>query len=254
MRKLLGLWTVLVLAALYTPSLVTALFSFNASRHLTWTGFTLEWYRRLFGNRELAGALMNSLALASTATAAGLLMGTLAALALRRPFPGGRGFAALVKLPMTLPDVVLGISSLALFRAAGVDLSLATAVAAHTTFTTAYVATVAGARLARLDPHLEPAAQDLGASPLQAFIATTWPALRPALVSGALLAFAMSFDDFAVAYFSNGPGRPTLPVLIYSMLRFGVTPEIHALSTLLTAASAVFVIGSYAFVKAGERR
>ena len=136
-----------------------------------------------------------------------------------------------------VPDIVLAIALLSLFRATGLGLSLVTAALAHTTFTLSYVALVVSARLQGLDPSLEDAARDLGATPLQAFVQVTLPSIRPGILAGALLAFTLSFDDFVITYFTNGPESPTLPVLVYSMVRFGVTPEINALSTLILAVS-----------------
>ena len=237
MRKALALWTALVIAALYVPVVVMAVYSFNASKYLRWTGFSLDWYRRLAENRDLGGALGNTLLLAALATVLGTLLGTMAALAARRSFRGKKLYTTLITLPVMVPDIVLAIALLSLFRATGLGLSLVTAALAHTTFTLSYVALVVSARLQGLDPSLEDAARDLGATPLQAFWKVTLPSIRPGILAGALLAFTLSFDDFVITYFTNGPESPTLPVLVYSMVRFGVTPEINALSTLILAVS-----------------
>ena len=241
MRKALGLWTALVLAALYVPVVIMAVYSFNASKHLRWTGFSLDWYRRLAENRDLAGALGNTLLLALLATVLGTLLGTMAAMGARHSFRGKKLYTTLITLPVMVPDIVLAIALLSLFRALGLGLSLVTAAFAHTTFTLSYVALVVSARLQGLDPSLEDAARDLGATPFQAFCRVTLPAIGPGVISGALLAFTLSFDDFVITYFTNGPESPTLPVLVYSMVRFGVTPEINALSTLILGASLVMI-------------
>jgi spermidine/putrescine transport system permease protein len=170
------------------------------------------------------------------------VLGTLAALGARGSFRGKRLYQSLLALPVMIPDIVLAVALLSLFRACGAGLSLATAACAQATYTLAYVAIVVSARLQSVDPALEDAARDLGATPLQAFSRALLPAIRPAILAGALLAFTLAFDDFVVTYFTNGPDRPTLPVLVYSMIRFGVTPEIHALSTILLAVSLALVL------------
>ncbi len=243
MRRALGAYALLVLAALYAPIAVMAAFSFNASRHaVRWTGFTLDWYRELLGDRQVLGELGNTLAIAAAATALGTVLGTMAALAARRAFRGKRLWAALVSLPVTVPDIVLAVALLALYRAAGVGLSLWTAILGHTTFTLAYVALVVSARIQGMDGTLELAAQDLGATPARAFWNVTLPALLPGVVSGAVLAFTLSFDDFVITYFTAGPGGATLPVRIYSMVRFGVTPVMNAVSTMILVVSLALII------------
>ncbi len=237
MRKILAAYTALLLAGLYAPIAVMGLFSFNASRHFRWAGFTLDWYARSWENRDLRAALWNTVALALVSTALSTVLGTAAALAARPAFRGKRLYAALVSLPIMVPDIVLAVALLALFRTLGASLSLWTAALAHTTFNMSYVAVVVSARLEGIDRTVELAARDLGATAWGAFWRVTFPAILPGIVSGALLAFTLSFDDFAVTYFTAGPGGATLPVKIYSMVRFGVTPEINAVSTALLAAS-----------------
>lgn len=237
MRRLLGIYTALLLGVLYAPIAVMILFSFNTSKYFRWSGFTLDWYRRAWENRDLRSALAHTLLLALACTILSTVLGTMAALALRRPFRGRRLLTALVVLPVMMPDVVLGAALLSLYRALGMGLSLATAAAAHATFGLSYVTLVVSARLQALDASAELAARDLGATPWGAFWRVTFPALRTAILSGALLAFTLSFDDFAVTYFTAGPGGATLPVMVYSMVRFGVTPEINAVSTVLLLAS-----------------
>jgi spermidine/putrescine transport system permease protein len=231
-----------MLGVLYAPLLVMAVFSFNRSPNsVRWTGFTFDWYERLWQNHSLRTSLENTLRIALPSVLLACLFGTLAALAARSAFRGRAAFATLVSLPVMVPDIVLAVSLLVLYRWLGIGLSTLTAIIAHTTFNLAYVAIVVSSRLQTLDASLEPAAQDLGCTPWGAFWRVTFPALRPALLSGALLAFTLSFDDFVVTYFTTGPGDTTLPVRIYSMVRFNVTPEIHALSTLMLAGSALLV-------------
>lgn len=245
MRRLLGGWTAVVLAALYLPLFVMIAFSFNDSPYsLKWTGFTLGWYRALLRNATLHRELWNTLLLAGISTAAATVLGTAAALAARGSFRGKRLYATLIALPVMVPDIVLAISMLALFDLLSVRLSLATAVIAHTTFNLSYVAIVVSARLQGLDRTLELAAQDLGATPVRAFWKVTLPAILPGVASGAVLAFTLSFDDFVITYFTTGPGSGTLPMRIYSMVRFAVTPEINALSTVILAASLALIVAS----------
>jgi spermidine/putrescine transport system permease protein len=236
-RKLLGAWTALVLVALYAPIAVMVVFSFNASTSSRWAGFTLDWYARLFAARDIRDALVNTLVLASVSTGLSTILGTLAALAARERFRGKKLYVALVSLPVTVPDIVLAFAVYSLFRALGTPLSVLTAALAHATFNLSYVALVVSARLEGLDRNLELAGRDLGCSPWSAFWRVTFPAIRPAVLSGALLAFTLSFDDFVITYFTSGAGNATLPVLVYSKVRFGVTPEINALSAILLAVS-----------------
>ncbi len=244
MRKALGIYTALVLAALYVPILVMAVFSFNASKYFRWTGFTLEWYRKAWENRDLRSALANTVVLALVSMLVSAVLGTMAALAARSSFRGKTFYAALISLPVMVPDIVLAVAFLALFRTLGVSLSLGTAALAHTTFNLSYVAVVVSARLQGMDRSIELAAQDLGATPWGAFWKVTFPAILPGVLSGALLAFTLSFDDFAVTYFTSGPGGKTLPVMVYSMVRFGITPEINAVSTALMVASVGLIMAS----------
>jgi spermidine/putrescine transport system permease protein len=245
MRKALGAYTALLLAALYAPIAVMVLFSFNASKYsVKWTGFTLDWYRKMFDNREVRDCLWTTLGIALAATALAAVLGTMAALAARRAFPGKRLYATLVSLPVMVPDIVLAIALLALFDAVKAPLSPATAVAANATFNLAYVAVVVSARLQGMDRSVELAAQDLGATPFQAFRRVTLPAILPGVLSGAVLAFTLSFDDFVITYFTIGAGNATLPTRIYSMVKFGVSPEINALSTVILAASLALIVAA----------
>jgi spermidine/putrescine transport system permease protein len=244
-RKALGAFTAVVLAALYVPIVVMVLFSFNQSEYgVRWTGFTLDWYRKLAENATLRHELGNTLAIAAASTAAATVLGTLAALAARAAFRGKSLYTTLVTLPVMVPDIVLAIAMLSLFDALTVRLSLATAIVAHTTFSLSYVAVVVSARLQGMDRSIELAAQDLGAPPAAAFWKVTLPAILPGVLAGAVLAFTLSFDDFVITYFTTGPGNGTLPMRIYSMVRFKVTPEINAISTVILAASLVLIAAS----------
>lgn len=245
MRKLLAVFTAVVLLAIYAPIAVMTFFSFNSSKYsMKWKGFTLDWYRKLADNRELHSAVENTMIIAVGAAVISTILGTMAALAMRNSFRGKRLYGALLSVPITIPDIVLAVALMALFVWAGVELSIWTAMIAHSTFGIAYVAVVVSARLQGLDRTLELAAQDLGATPAQAFWKVTFPAILPAVLSGALLSFTLSFDDFVVTYFTSGAGNATLPVKIYSMVRFQVTPEINAISTVILVVSLVLIAAS----------
>jgi spermidine/putrescine transport system permease protein len=245
MRKALGGFTAVVLLALYAPIVVMVLFSFNESKYsVKWTGFTLDWYRKLAENTKLHQELWNTAKIALASTALSTVLGTMAALAARSNFRGKQLYTTLMALPVMVPDIVLAIALLAFFDAIALPLSLATAALAHTTFNLSYVAIVVSARLQGMDRSIELAAQDLGATPLKAFWKITLPAILPGVLSGAVLAFTLSFDDFVVTYFTKGSEAGTLPTRIYSMVRFAVTPEINAISTVVLAASLALIVTS----------
>ncbi|MCM2276623.1 MAG: ABC transporter permease [Oligoflexia bacterium] len=234
------------LALLYLPLAALVFYSFVDPAG----GFTLEWYARAFANEEALASARRSLGvgLATTGIATGL--GTLGALALQRSrFPGRRALEAVVHIPLVMPELVLGLSLLVWFVFLRISLGVFSVVLAHVTFTLSYVLITVRARLEGFDRSLEEAALDLGASPFQVFRHVTLPLIRPGIVSGALIAFTLSFDDFLVTFFTAGPGSETLPLRIYGMIRHGVSPEIHALSTLLLAATLVPIALGGAFTR-----
>jgi spermidine/putrescine transport system permease protein len=244
----------LVYAFLYLPVAVLVLFSFSASRYASvWGGFSLEWYVRVSRNPDIIQALLNSLLVATGTTVLATTLGTLAALGLARVSERQRAayYDAALTLPILLPDIVQGISLLLLFvllfnateRLIGwrPTLGRTTIIIAHTAFAISYVAVVVRARLSGLDKNLEEAAMDLGAHEWQVFQRITLPLIWPAVLSGALLAFTLSLDEFVITFFTGGPGSTTLPILVWSMVKRGVTPEINALSTLLLLVSIAFV-------------
>lgn len=243
-RRLLAAHAALVYLFLYAPVAILVVFSFNASRQTAfWTGFTLDWYRRLLGNELLFRAVRNSLVVAGAATALAVLLGTPAALALaRHPFRGRRATQALLYLPVIIPEVVLGAALVTFFGAIQLRLSLWTVVIAHVVFSVSYVAIVVRARLAGLDPALEEAARDLGAGPFETFRRVTLPLAAPGILASALLVFTLSIDDYVITSFVAGVGATTLPLHIYSMLKVGVTPEVNAVSTLLLAATILLIV------------
>ncbi len=228
---------------LYLPILILVAFSFNSSRQLAvFSGFTLDWYVKAWNDESVIQSLRTSLFVGILCTIISLLLGTPAALALGRHRFRGKGLVdALFYLPVIVPEIVLGFASVVFFGIIGWQLGFTSVVVAHVAFSVSYVVFVVRARLALLDPKLEEAAADLGASPFVAFLRVTLPLLLPALISAGLLVFTISLDDYVVTSFVAGRGGTTLPLQIYSMVRTGVTPEINAVSTLLLVATIVLV-------------
>ncbi len=230
----------MVYAFMYIPIVVLVAYSFENSRlAVHWTGFTIKWYQAVFTDAAIGNALFNSLTVAGIAVFVAAIMGTLAAVGLSRfRFKGQKFFQGAIILPIIVPEIAMAVSALSLFVALGLNLSLATIIVSHIVFCTAYVALTVMGRLQGLDPRLEEAAQDLGASPIEAFCKVTLPLLMPGIIAGCLLAFVMSLDDFIITQFTAGVGATTLPLRIYSLVKFGVSPEINALSTLMLAGTA----------------
>lgn len=228
---------------LHLPVLVLVIFSFNASKYsVRWTGFTLDWYRRLAERGDLLRGLRASLLVGATSTLFATVFGTLLALGLaRRRFPGRRTLEGLLYLPIVTPEIVAGISLLVLFVALGVPLGLGTIAIAHIAFNIAFVAVVVRARLAGMDQSLEEAALILGADELTAFRTITVPLLGPGILAGALLAFTMSFDDYVITSLVAGTGSSTLPIVVYSMVRRNVEPSVNAISTLILLVTSLLV-------------
>lgn len=231
---------------LYVPILILIVFSFNDSGRgaaTVWEGFTFDWYGEVFRNRSIVNATRVSLWVAFWSTVVSTILGTLTAIAMERfKFRGKVTYDAILYLPIIIPDIVMALSTLLFFVMVGIPLSRYTILFAHIAFNIAFVAIVVRARLAVMDSTLEQAAADLGANPWQTFRHITLPLLSPGIVSGALLAFTLSLDDFVITFFMAGPNSTTLPVQVYSMIRVGVTPEINALSTLMFLGSTLLVI------------
>ena len=235
------LWVGAVMVFLYAPLVVLMIFSFNDSkRNVVWRGFTTKYYEKALGNDQLVEALINSLTIAALATLASLVLGTLAAVMLWRfRFPWKGAVDGTISLPIIVPEICLGVAFLMFFAAVGwpTDLiwpfNLGAITIAHITFCFPFVTMVVRSRLASFNREQEEAARDLGASEAQVFRDVLFPHIKPALVAGALLAFTLSLDDFVITYFTSGPDTITFPVKVYSMVRFSVTPEVNAASTLL---------------------
>ena len=250
-RAFFGGWTIAVFAFLYLPIVLLVVYSFNDSKlNLYWAGFTTKWYGMLFGNEVLLRAFQNSLIVATTTTALSVVIGTSAAwLLYRYRFPAQQTLGLLIFIPMVMPEVLMGVSLLVLFVSLGIPLGYTTLIIAHTTFCFPFVLVGVQARLQGIDPSLEEAAMDLGATPLKAFWLVIIPYLLPAIVAGALMSFTLSFDEYIVTIFTSGADSQTLPLKVYGMVRVGLNPQLNALSTLFIAATAVLVIASQVFTR-----
>ncbi|MCE7032509.1 ABC transporter permease subunit [Lysobacter sp. GX 14042] len=250
-RRPFALYTAMLVgyAFLYIPIFSVIVYSFNASRVSTvWGGFSLRWYAELASNQQLLDAVQRSFLIAAITATAAVALGTASGLALSRfgRFPG-RGLLSLMNsAPMVMPDVMIGLSSLLLFVTLQQafdwpDRGMTTITLAHITLTACYVTVVVRSRMTSMDESLEEAAMDLGAKPWRVFFVITLPLIAPALLAGWLLAFTLSLDDLVIASFTSGPGSSTLPMVVYSKVKLGVTPEINALATIIVVAVAVGV-------------
>lgn len=225
----------LIFAFLYIPIAIIVIYSFNVSKsNVAWGGFTLDWYSKLLGDDDVIEALTNSLTVAILSTAISSIVGTLGALGLDRNKFKGKGIISfLVYIPIVIPEIIMGISLLAFFSQLNMSFGIFTLVLAHATFCIPFVLINVKARLAGFDKSIEEAAMDLGANKFIVFKTITFPLILPAILSGAMLAFALSLDDVIINFFVSGPESTTLPIKIFSMLRFGLSPEINALCTIM---------------------
>jgi len=263
---LVTLAAMLVYVFLYAPILVLVIFAFNSSRtNIVFEGIVNQgacgpfyWFCKLFDNNEVLNAAKNTLTIAFTSTVVSCIIGTMAALALQRyTFPVKTASEAALYIPIVIPEIVMGIGILVLFSAlftwinvtfglagdARFSLGLATVIVSHIAFSIPFVTLVVRARLHGFDKAVEEAAMDLGANEFVTFRRITLPIIFPGVLSGALLAFTLSLDDFIITFFTNGPGSTTLPIYVYGLLRRIITPEVNALSTvwILTVLIAVFI-------------
>jgi spermidine/putrescine transport system permease protein len=236
MKRWLGVYAVAFFAFLHLPLLILTVFSFNSSRFTVWEGFSLAWYRAILQDRQIIEGTWNSLVIALFATAISTVIGTLCAYGLWKR--GSRLLTGTLYLSLATPEIVTGVSLLALFQWAfqGLhwQLGLYTVVLAHVSFSIAYVVIVILARLRTVSPALEEAAMDLGATEWQAFAHVTLPALMPGIIAAALLALTISFDDYVITSLVAGVDAETLPMVIYAMARRGASPVINAISALIT--------------------
>ena len=242
------IFTVLMFLFMYLPIFVLTFYSFNKSKYSAgWEGFTLQWYIRFFQDTRILTALQNSLTVAFFAVAVSAVIGTLMAVGLAKyKFRGKSLYLGISYLPLIIPDIAIAVATLVFLAALAIRLSLWTIIAAHIVFCLAYVGLVVSTRLADLDPNLEEAALDLGATPVDAFLKVLLPQLLPGILSGCLLAFVLSMDDFLIASFTSGNGSTTLPMEIFSRIRTGVKPDINALSVILIIASGTIgIVGDF---------
>jgi spermidine/putrescine transport system permease protein len=245
-RLLFGSWSLAVFAFLYIPIIILIIFSFNESRlNVQWVGFTTQWYKELFENAVLIKAFKNSVIVAVGATVLSTVLGTIGAwMMYRYRFPMRNALNLLIFVPMVMPEILMGVSLLILFVNMHLQLGHLTMIIAHTTFCFPFVLVGVQARLEGIDPFLEEAAMDLGATPVQAFWKVIVPYLMPAIVAGALMAFTLSFDEYIVSLFTTGPDSQTLPLKVYGMARKGLDPQLNALSALFVLATIVLVLFS----------
>jgi len=254
----------LAYAFLYLPIVIMMIFSFNASRLVTvWGGFSTKWYGELLHDEKVLDAAWLSLKVAMTSATLATVLGTLAAVILVRfhRFPGRTLFTGMVTAPLVMPEVITGLAMLLLFVAMEHLLgwpagrSMTTIIIAHITFSLSFVTVVVRSKLAQMDVSLEEAAMDLGARPLTVFMSVTLPLIAPALLAGWLLAFTLSIDDVVISAFVSGPGATPLPIVIFSKVRLGVSPEINALATIVVAlvGVAMAVAGSKALKREQPR-
>lgn len=241
-----GVWTVLVFLFLYAPILLLVVYSFNDARMgVQWEGFTLKWYEALFSNAGMINAFKNSLIVASATTLLSTVLGTLGAwMMFRYKFPLKNSLGILIFIPMVMPEVLMGVSLLILFVFFQMNLGYLTLIIAHTTFCFPFVLVGVQARLQGIDPFLEEAAMDLGASPIQAFFKVILPYLTPAVIAGALMAFTLSFDEYIVTLFTTGAQSQTLPIRVYGMARRGLSPELNALSGIFVLVTMLIVLST----------
>lgn len=242
--KFSKVFLVLIMLLIYLPIAVVVVYSFNGSKiSSVWSGLSLEWYRQLFDDVDMFVALKNSLVLATLSSVLSGIIGTLGAVGIRRSkMRVESSVEYLTMLPIMIPEIILGMLFMAFFSMLGMPFGMGTLVIAHSTFCIPYIYTVVKGRLSGIDRNVQEAARDLGAKEYQVILNIVLPQLMPAVISGMLLAFAMSLDDVIISIFVTGVNTNTLPIKIYSQLKTGVTPEINALCTLMLLVTIVILL------------
>lgn len=242
--KFSKVFLVLIMLLIYLPIAVVVVYSFNGSKiSSVWSGLSLEWYRQLFDDVDMFVALKNSLVLATLSSVLSGIIGTLGAVGIRRSkMRAESSVEYLTMLPIMIPEIILGMLFMAFFSMLGMPFGMGTLVIAHSTFCIPYIYTVVKGRLSGIDRNVQEAARDLGAKEYQVILNIVLPQLMPAVISGMLLAFAMSLDDVIISIFVTGVNTNTLPIKIYSQLKTGVTPEINALCTLMLLVTIVILL------------
>ena len=251
-----NLYLAIMILLMYFPLVMVVIFSFNESRlSANFTGFSLKWYETLANDRDLKEALFNSILLGVLSCGISAIIGTLGAVGMARVKYKTKGMMEyLSTIPIMIPEIILGMVFLVFFSMLNLPFGMTTLVIAHTTFCIPYIFMMVKARLVGIDKSLEEAARDLGAGPIRTFFDITMPLIAPAVLSGSLLAFSMSFDDVVISIFVNGPRLNTLPVKVYAQLKTGVTPEINALCTIiLVVITAVLLLSSFLSKRAEKK-
>ena len=254
------IYLIFVLIIMYIPILVTIFYSFNESKlSSVWGGFSLKWYQILFNDHDIWESLINTLILAAVSCALSIIIGTLGAYGMSK-LKGKRiekfnsTITYLSRLPIMIPEIILGMVFLAVFSFMGLPFGMLTLIIAHTSFCIPYIFIQVHSRLIGMDKSLEEAAKDLGASQLRAFFDITLPNLLPAIASGTIIAFAMSIDDVVISIFTTGPTVNLLPIKIYTRVKTGVTPEINALAALMFLFTIIMVIIADFIARKGEKK
>lgn len=241
-----GFYDSLVYLFLYLPIGVVVLYSFNTSkRNIVFEGFTFEWYGKLFQNDALLEAYGNTLIVGFSSTVIATVIGTLASYGMSKyKFRGKSILELLLYIPVVIPEIVLGISLLAIFNLSKIPMGLVSLIIAHATFCIPFVVFTVNARFAGFDRSVEEAAMDLGAGRLKTFLTVTLPMILPGVISGAFLSFTLSVDDIIISFFTTGPGSNTFPLKVMELTKTGVTPDVYALSTLVLLVTIIVVLAS----------
>jgi len=250
-----GGWAALVYAFLYAPILIVVIYAFNGGRQvLNWEGFSTKWFGEALSDPTITEPLKNSLVIGVSNALIACVLGTALALALARMRPFVRvPFDGLVYMTLVTPEIVFGISALIFFVQAGVPLGLRTILIAHVVFNTSVVALIVRARVVGMGEAYEEASYDLGAGPISTFRQVTLPRLAPAILAGGLLAFTFSFDDFITSFFVSGAGTTTLPLRIFSSLRFGISPIVNATAVMILVVTLAAVVIAYLVLRRTAR-
>lgn len=252
MKKSKNLFIFSTLLFLYLPILVLVFFSFNTSKlNIVFEGFTFRWYKELFLNTSLIDAFKNTMFVSIISTFVSTVIGTISAIGLKKcDFFGKKLINELLYIPIVIPEIVLGIALLSIFTLTKIELGYFTLILSHISFSIPFVIISVKGILENINPNIELACKDLGASPLQTFYYVTLPMLSPGIKSGAMLAFTLSLDDVIISYFTAGPGSNTLPLKIYSMIKSGISPDVNALTSLMLLATCIILfISTYIQVK-----
>jgi ABC-type spermidine/putrescine transport system permease subunit II len=254
-RRLVGGWAALVYVFLYAPILIVVIYAFNGGRQvLNWEGFSTKWFGEALSDPTITEPLKNSLVIGVSNALIACILGTALALALPRMRPFARvPFDGLVYMTLVTPEIVFGISALIFFVQAGIPLGLETILIAHVVFNTSVVALIVRARVVGMGEAFEEASYDLGAGPISTFRQVTLPRLAPAILAGGLLAFTFSFDDFITSFFVSGAGTTTLPLRIFSSLRFGISPIVNATAVMILVLTLAAVVVAYLVLRRTAR-